>query len=280
VTDQVHNNGYFTVLTDAFEEQQPGFFSAAGTRPGHYPGSRHAVQESLYASSFWYQHRQACILQLLEHHPVDWLLDLGGSHGHLTEAIAHTCPAALMEPDEQGARAAYDRGLRPVFHGTLATAGVPAGSINAVGLFDVLEHIPDDRQFLKDVHEVLQNDGKLFLTVPALACLWSEFDRSVGHQRRYSLGALKKLLQDCGFELLCASYMFIILPLPMLIARRLQPGSQPGREPAPRNHHLPTGSVAGRLLGAVLKLEKTWLRWGLTLPIGSSCVCVARKVPA
>jgi len=265
-------------LTRGFKETQPGFFRAGHTTPGEYPAQHHAVQAGVYERSFWYQHRERCILDLLERYAPAWLLDVGGSHGMLTEAISRHCPAALLEPDIAGAKAAWNRGLRPVLLGSLATAPFAPRSVAAIGLFDVLEHVPDEHELLRQVHELLENDGTLFISVPAMGWLWSDFDKRVGHQRRYTRRTLNKALRHAGFEPLTTRYLFSILPIPMLLARRWR-RSAPGGADSGR-HHADRRRLPGRMLSAVLSLERRWLRWGLPVPLGSSCLCVARKVGA
>jgi hypothetical protein len=58
---------------------------------------------------------------------------------------------------------------------------------------DVLEHIEDDKQEILNATRHLKRNGSLYILVPAHKILYSEFDRSVGHFRRYN----KKMITDC-----------------------------------------------------------------------------------
>lgn len=60
-----------------------------------------------------------------------------------------------------------------------------------IGLFDVLEHLPDDVKALKEIRKALKPGGKLILTVPASMKLWSYVDEVAGHYIRYSSKTLK-----------------------------------------------------------------------------------------
>jgi len=81
-------------------------------------------------------------------------------------------------------------------------------------LLDVLEHIPQDRQALAEVHRALAPGGLVFITVPALQCFWTWNDVVAHHQRRYSRIDLRRLADQCGFEVLDARYfMFFLSPL-------------------------------------------------------------------
>ncbi len=56
---------------------------------------------------------------------------------------------------------------------------------DVIGLFDLLEHLPNDKQILHDLHCILKPHGILILTVPAHQSLWSDFDEMSHHRRRY-----------------------------------------------------------------------------------------------
>ena len=51
---------------------------------------------------------------------------------------------------------------------------------------DVIEHIEDDTSELDVALSLLENDGHLIIIVPAFQFLYSDFDRNVGHFRRYN----------------------------------------------------------------------------------------------
>jgi SAM-dependent methyltransferase len=55
---------------------------------------------------------------------------------------------------------------------------------------DVLEHVAEDADELRDAAERLSPGGHLVVLGPAHAGLYSPFDRAIGHYRRYSLESL------------------------------------------------------------------------------------------
>jgi SAM-dependent methyltransferase len=65
---------------------------------------------------------------------------------------------------------------------------------------EVLEHHHDDIQFLRQLHERLQDRGMLLLTVPAHQKQWGANDDFCGHIRRYERQELIEKLQTAGFE--------------------------------------------------------------------------------
>lgn len=75
------------------------------------------------------------------------------------------------------------------FHGTLKD--LPKNLYaDAILYVDVLEHIENDQQELLLAKAKLHSMGFLVVLSPAHQWLYSEFDRSIGHWRRYSLKSL------------------------------------------------------------------------------------------
>jgi SAM-dependent methyltransferase len=64
---------------------------------------------------------------------------------------------------------------------------------------NVLEHIENDVNELKNMREKLVPGGQLALYVPALPILYSELDKSIGHFRRYTKRELIAKVEDAGF---------------------------------------------------------------------------------
>jgi SAM-dependent methyltransferase len=82
--------------------------------------------------------------------------------------------------------------------------------IDNIFLINILEHIPDDRKFLKECLHSLTDSGKIFLFVPAFQLLYSEIDKNVGHQRRYEKRELLNLVEESGFHVIkCRYFNFV-----------------------------------------------------------------------
>lgn len=61
---------------------------------------------------------------------------------------------------------------------------------------DVLEHIEDDRAEMKAAFAHLQPGGKIIVLSPAHPGLYTEFDRAIGHFRRYTRQTLRACTPD------------------------------------------------------------------------------------
>jgi SAM-dependent methyltransferase len=77
---------------------------------------------------------------------------------------------------------------------------------DSVVYVNVLEHVEDDRKELALALEALKPEGHLLLFVPALAWLYSDLDKQLGHFRRYRKKALIELVSEIGFSLVKARY--------------------------------------------------------------------------
>ncbi|MBI3678472.1 MAG: class I SAM-dependent methyltransferase [Proteobacteria bacterium] len=64
---------------------------------------------------------------------------------------------------------------------------------DTVAYIDVLEHIPDDGEELQRAASRLTAGGRLIVLAPAYNWLLSEFDRAIGHHRRYTVNSLLRL---------------------------------------------------------------------------------------
>ena len=96
-------------------------------------------------------------------------------------------------------------------------AKLPAEPFDSVAYINVLEHIEDDRGELGRAFAALRPGGHLLVFVPALAWLYSDFDRRIGHARRYSRAGLRDLARAAGFEVVRAKYFDVAGVLPWFV---------------------------------------------------------------
>ena len=77
---------------------------------------------------------------------------------------------------------------------------------DSVVFINVLEHIEHDSDAIKKSYEILNKKGKIIILFILLSFLMSNFDRSVGHYRRYCKKSLQNLLIKQGFHICECSY--------------------------------------------------------------------------
>src|SRR5262249_32311506 len=88
-------------------------------------------------------------------------------------------------------------------------------------LFDVLEHIADDNEFLKKINKFTEPGHLLLLSVPACQFLYSQHDALVHHYRRYSKKNFEILLKNNNYTILKSSY-FLFLVFPVVVFSRMK----------------------------------------------------------
>ena len=72
---------------------------------------------------------------------------------------------------------------------------------------EVIEHLQDDKLALIQIVKLLRKSGILILTTPSIDAplhkwgLTKEFDKRVGHLRRYDVKQLQKMINESGFKI-------------------------------------------------------------------------------
>ncbi len=271
-------------IASNIELRADGFWVAKTLSQVSFPAEGNRNCFAVEDSSFWFQHRNACILQMLKRFPPPGtFFDIGGGNGYVAKAIQDAgLDVILIEPGAEGARNAQQRGLRQIIWGTVEDAGLRAGTVTAIGLFDVLEHIEDDLAFLRSLHCLQPAGGRLYITVPAFQALWSDQDRIAGHFRRYTLENLTRKLEASGYAVEFATYFFAFLLLPIWFLRvipyRLGLGRENESEESVRADHATRSSLAAKIVDKLLRRELARLTAGNAINKGASCLLAVRKI--
>ncbi|OGD08089.1 hypothetical protein A2899_01960 [Candidatus Amesbacteria bacterium RIFCSPLOWO2_01_FULL_49_25] len=78
--------------------------------------------------------------------------------------------------------------------------------VNTIVTINTLEHIQKDSQAIVQLAKILKPGGKLIVFVPAFNFLMGNWDRSIGHFRRYSKSGLEQKLITAGLQIVSSSY--------------------------------------------------------------------------
>ena len=266
-------------------DEQTGIWRANAAAPADvsYPADHNAACFRLEGGSFWFTHRNRCIIAAVRRFSPDgFILDIGGGNGFVAQGLIDAgFEAALLEPGVAGAHnAKQSRRVPTVINATIDEAAIRPGSVPNIGLFDVLEHIDDDRQFAQRLGDIVRPGGFLYLTVPAFNWQWSMADVDAMHYRRYTRRTLTDVLAG-SFEVLYSTYLFQrLVPLSMLVrAVPYRMGlARPERqvELYTREHAVERRRLAG-VLSWMLDPEVTAIAAGKSLSVGSSLLVVARR---
>ncbi len=132
-------------------------------------------------------------------------LDVGCDHGFLIDEVRRAGIGVVGVEPQNGARD-Y---ARSVGLNVVPSIDEVHGEFDVVTAFHVLEHISDPRAFVQACAQRLSPGGVLAIRVPDYGSIWRRllgsrwiwFQPSV-HRLHFTEGALRLLLQDCGFGVL------------------------------------------------------------------------------
>lgn len=143
------------------------------------------------------------IISLFAPHLRGRILEVGAGQGTYSARLATFGEVVAVEPST-----AQCDVLRQRLDGVAATSvingdlsAVPTTTtFDAIVMINVLEHIPDDRDALRQCAELLSPGGRLLVWVPAFEALYGRFDHEIGHHRRYRRRPLDALVTGSGLR--------------------------------------------------------------------------------
>ncbi|MGB8516290.1 MAG: methyltransferase domain-containing protein, partial [Gallionella sp.] len=145
---------------------------------------------------------------------------------------------------------------------------------DALGAFDVIEHIDEDRAVFAQIGKALKPGGIMILTVPQHPLLWSKQDEMACHVRRYTASELKQKVSDAGFDVIdSGSFVALLLPL-MWLSRSLSNNKNDTHDVM---SELRIGKLSNYILSAIMRVELFFTRLGVRFPAGGSLFLVAKK---
>lgn len=201
----------------------------------------------------------------------EYVLEVGAGTGNITQFLAANGRRVIATDVVPS----YRRALQETFaeqpnvqvgEFNLAQVAPPdyiRAGFDTVVCLNVLEHIEHDGFALRQLHKVLATGGKLALLVPSHQFLYGEFDRAVGHFRRYEKRGLRKVIESAGFQVRKMRFFSMAAMLPWFINGRV----------LKRDYLPPNQANLANQLVPLLKLEKL-----IGPPCGISLIAIAQKV--
>ncbi len=152
--------------------------------------------------------------------------EVGAGTGNLTELFSrHPDIEKLIafEPSEKMSdilkkKMALDKRVKAVNNTLMDEKDSHVNYFESILYINVLEHIENDSNEAATIYECLKSKGYVCIFVPALSFLFSEFDKSIGHFRRYHKQQLIDLFQSQGFNIIKVKYVDMAGIIPWYIA--------------------------------------------------------------
>jgi len=115
------------------------------------------------------------------------------------------------------------RGLNNVVQCSVEKIAYADKTFDVITCLDLLEHATNPVEALSEMRRVLEDDGKIIITVPAFRILWSQHDEALCHLRRYEKDSLLHDLHEAKLKCEKIGYFFFssfLAVAPIRIMRR------------------------------------------------------------
>lgn len=269
----------FCGQTDAVIDGFPAFAPDMAAQGGGFRPESFELLAGLEAGNFWFEVRNDIVEWAMRTHAPETrrMLEIGCGTGFVLTRLAISLPQAHLLGTEIFAAGLpfAARRVPGVRFAQMDARRIPfVDEFDAIGAFDVIEHIREDEAVLAEMHKALRRGGVLLLTVPQHPWLWSAADEFAVHERRYTAKELHRKLAAAGFDVVrSTSFVSLLLPA-MALARLRQRRLDAAYDPADEMR-LP--AWLNRFMGACLRFELRAMKLGFDWPAGGSRLVVARK---
>jgi GT2 family glycosyltransferase/SAM-dependent methyltransferase len=159
------------LLPWAFQHHSPVVVSETKTSSGHKADRRGFLNANPYSHpnsvGLFYREKMSAIHTVAPEGPFARILEVGGGQSGLTALLYPGAQVVNMDLEPTFARSRYNQ--RPGMSfvcGDATRLPFPDASFNAVTLFDVLEHVPDDARAALEVLRVLRPGGFVMISSP------------------------------------------------------------------------------------------------------------------
>jgi ubiquinone/menaquinone biosynthesis C-methylase UbiE len=210
----------------------------------------------------------------------DTVLDAGAGTGEfvrelLDESKATNFRVIGLEYESEARKIGKETNKVELLEGSILNIPLPDGMATVSCALDVLEHVEDDKKALAELLRVTKSGGLVIINVPAFMSLWSDWDVTLRHFRRYTKSSFRPLLEPYlkskEIEIVYLNYINSFA-FPLILAyrafRKFFPTDSRAEDKIP-------SPFLNKLLYASL-VGPAKLRW-LRAPFGVSLFAVVRK---
>jgi SAM-dependent methyltransferase len=162
--------------------------------------------------NYWFRRHEVVYQRLAPRCAELEVLEAGCGEGYGADLISHVAQRVIaLDYDETTVahvRARYSR--VEVMHGNLAELPLADASVDVVVNFQVIEHLWDQTQFVRECARVLRPSGLLMVSTPNRITFSPGRDTPINpfHTRELNADELSRLLVDAGFTSVSMSGVF------------------------------------------------------------------------
>ncbi len=239
--------------------------------------------DNLYSQEekhFWFLARKEFILQNFSKYILkdNKIIEIGAGTGNVSRYLKENGyeNISVGEMHLNGLKYAKSYGMEDCYQFDLLNTPFE-NEFDVVNMFDVLEHIEDDDKALENVYKMLNNDGKITMTVPSHMWLWNRDDAIAGHKIRYTKQELIDKLEKNGFEIVQARYFFIFITPLLYLRTILNKDDKSDVKKEEYNNDISMNSIVSNMLLFISRIENSINKF-LPNIFGGSLFVIARKI--
>lgn len=175
----------------------------------------------LYSRHWWWRARQDFLTEQLGIRSLcngARILDVGCAAGGFLPTLARFGDVYGVEPDA-ALRDQAGAWRERIHNGPFDDTYQPGVRFGLILILDVLEHLAEPSAALRRALDLLEPNGAILITVPALQLLWTRHDEMNHHYLRFDRTSFTQLAREVGLEIRELRYFFHWLVLPKLLVR-------------------------------------------------------------
>ena len=207
--------------------------------------------------------------------PNSKILDAGCGTGGNIETLARFGDVIGVDNSPEAIKFCEKRGFENVQLKNIENTGFSDNSFDLIVALDVLEHIENDGETLKEFYRILKEGGYILISVPAYQFLWSEHDVALHHKRRYSMEEINRCLLEADFRVIKKTFAIAFIAPVVFIYRIIRKILHSEKQKS-KTDYVILPVLLNKFFIFLLRIEAFLLKY-INFPFGISIMCIAKK---
>lgn len=220
---------------------------------------------------WYYKSKAKATTRLLEGVCATRILDVGAGSGFFSRYLLSNTVARESWCVDTSYKSDFDENQASKIMHYRRSVGVVNADL--VLFMDVLEHVDNDVELLKEYVDKVPRGCQFLISVPAFQFLWSGHDEFLDHKRRYTLNQLEATAREASLNIKRSSYYFGgVFPIAALLRLTQAIG---GRNTAARSQLSKHSPIVNGILKLICYSELPIMRFNRLA--GLTAFCLAEK---
>jgi SAM-dependent methyltransferase len=243
----------------------------------------YTIMYNMEEDYWWYVGLHRLVLDVVRHRELAdrsrSVLDAGCGTGRLITLLrAAGLQTVGIDLAREALRLSAGRDIDDLVQASISEIPCKSEAFDLLVSLDVADCLEPDqaRHAFEGMLRVLKPGGRLILNLPAHDFLRSSHDAAQHIVHRYGREELRSILTELGFVPEICTYRNTVL-FPLAAILRLWRRGSAGRDTVPQSDLRPLPRSINTVFTWILLAENLLVKRGISLPMGLSVFCVARK---